>query len=62
MTHRSCPKCGRWHDATLGCDRRVVLDPYVAVVTDSQQAAVDAAETLALARYWSRCRGWPGRS
>jgi hypothetical protein len=58
MTHRSCPKCRHWHDAAIGCDPRVALEVYVSVVTDSQQARVDAAETLSLARYWSRCRGW----
>jgi hypothetical protein len=58
MTHRSCPNCGHWHDAATGCDPRGALDAYVSVITDSQQAAADAAETLALARYWSRCRGW----
>lgn len=62
MTRRSCPKCRQWHDAAAACDPRVALDAYVEVVTDSQQATADAAETLALARYWSRCRGWPGRS
>lgn len=58
MTRRSCPKCGDWHDAAIGCDPRVALDAYVTVIADSQQAAADAAETLALMRYWSRCRGW----
>jgi hypothetical protein len=62
MTQRSCPKCRRWHDAVTGCDSSVALHSYVSVVTDTQQAAADAAETLTLARYWSRWRGWPGWS
>jgi hypothetical protein len=58
MTHRSCPKCRHWHDVAIGCDPRVALDAYVAAVSDSEQATADAAETLTLARYWTRCRGW----
>jgi hypothetical protein len=58
MTQRSCLKCGHRHDAVIGCRPRAALDAYVSVVTDSQQAAADAAETLTLARYWSWCRGW----
>jgi hypothetical protein len=55
MTNRSCPKCGHWHDAAIDCDLRVALAAYVTVI-GSQQAAADAAETLALARYRLRRR------
>jgi hypothetical protein len=48
---RPCVRCGRWHAAELGCDRRLALRAYVTVST-AQQEAADVAEAITLARYW----------
>jgi hypothetical protein len=47
---RVCPRCSRWHDMTAACHQTAALHAYV-TFTRGQQAAADAAETIAIARY-----------
>jgi hypothetical protein len=47
---RVCPRCSRWHDVTATCQQSAALQGYVDF-TPGQQAAADAAETIAIARY-----------
>jgi hypothetical protein len=52
---RSCPRCGRWHDADGRCDQQVALRAYESM-TVAQQEAADAAEAISMARYWFKRR------